>query len=144
MAAAFSIYDFDQYVITYNGIIIDGFADGTALTIAPEADAYEDLVGVDGRVSRSKTLDNRWTATINLLQTSTANELLSALLMADLNAPNGAGVGAFIVKDVQGSTLFVGAEAWIKRPPDITLERNASTRTWIIRIAQGLVYIAGS
>lgn len=144
MAASFAIYDFDQYIITFNGIILEGWADGTALSLVPEADAFNDMSGVDGRVTRTKSLDNRWTATLSLLQTSSSNDLLSALLTADLNAPNGAGVGAFLVKDVQGNTLFVGAEAWIQRPPDITLERNLTARNWVIRIAQGIVVIAGS
>lgn len=141
MATAFSTYDFDQYVITFNGIILDGWAEGTALTIAPEADFFNDVTGIDGRVSRSKSMDNRWTATVNLLQTSTANEFLSSLLTLDLNAPNGAGVGAFIVKDIYGTTTFVGANAWISRPPDLTFESNATTRTWLIRIANGIMFI---
>lgn len=144
MAASFAIYDFDQYVVTLNGIIMEGWADGTALSLVPEADAFNDYVGVDGRVTRTKSMDNRWTATCRLLQTSATNDLLSALLISDTNSPNGAGVGAFILKDIQGSTLFVGAEAWIKRAPDITLERNPTERTWVIRVAQGIVTIAGS
>lgn len=136
---SFFIYDFDQYTVTLNGIIFEGWGEGTALTITPETDSFNDYAGIDGSVVRTKSMDNRWTATCSLLQTSPTNIALAALLEVDKSTPNGAGVGVFMVKNLQGLETFIGAQAWIKRAPDITLENKPTVRNWIIRVAHGVL-----
>lgn len=128
-------YDPDQISLLVAGIPIKGFADGEFLTLEMEADAFSDVVGSDGEVTRSKTNDNRATATIKLMQSSDSNDLLSALYNTDLKAPNGAGVGAFLVRDRSGRSLYAATACWIMKAPDISLDRTATAREWVIRIA---------
>ena len=81
---ATKVYDSNRILLTLGGFPIDsGYADGEFLRIEAEADDFSDVVGTDGEVARSKTNDRRATATILLMQTSKANQLLSALSNLD-------------------------------------------------------------
>lgn len=132
----FKIYDADQVSVNIAGIpVTGGYADGEFIRIEFETDAFTDVVGTDGEVTRSKTNDRRATATLSLMQTADANNLLAALHQADRNAPNGAGVGAFLVRDRQGTAIYTGSECWISKPPDATFDREATPREWVVRIA---------
>jgi hypothetical protein len=128
-------YDADQIVIIIAGIPISkgagvsGYADGEFVAIKfPEG--FTVVKGTDGFIARSKTNDFTAEATINLLQTNSANAALSALYAADRAQPNGAGIGSFVLKDLQGTTLVVAAASWITKPADITLDRGAKGRSW--------------
>lgn len=129
-------YDADQVTVAIAGIPISGYADGEFLTLTMESDAFTDVVGTDGDVTRSKTNDRRATCTVKLMQSSDSNDLLSALYNTDQKAPNGAGVGAFLIKDRQGRSLFAATACWIMKAPDISLDRTATAREWTIRVAE--------
>lgn len=128
-------YDPDQVVITIAGITMQGYADGEFITVEQVSDGFSDVAGTDGEVARSKSNDRRATATIKLLQTSSSNLPLSALHNSDLNAPGGAGVGSFLMQDLEGATLVSGLQAWIVKFPDNSMDRTAKSREWQIRIA---------
>jgi hypothetical protein len=130
-----TIFDPQQYNMTFAGIPITGYADGEFATIAQEADNFGDVVGSDGLVARSKSNDRRATITFKLLQTSPTNKALSALANGDLLNPNGAGVGALRIADLFGETQFTADQCWISKPPDVSLDRTATAREWTLRCA---------
>lgn len=128
------VYDSDQVSISIAGLPVEsGYADGEFLRIEQEADDFTDVVGTDGVVSRSKTFDRRATITILLMQTSDGNALLSGLSNLDREAPNGAGVGALLIRDRQGTSLYQADSAWIMKPPNVSFDREATSREWTLR-----------
>lgn len=129
------IADFNEVVVTFAGIPIDGWSDGDVLTVTREADLFGSTVGVTGSVARWKTNDNRATIEISLLSTSPVNAALSAIFQADLNAPGGAGVGGFMIADLNGTSLYVAGNCWIKRPPDPSWSNEPRERRWILECA---------
>lgn len=133
---AMKVYDGDQVTVSIAGIPLSGYADGEFLTISFESNLFDDVVGTDGEVTRSKTNDRRATATVKLMQTSDSNDLLSALYNTDDRAPNGAGIGAFLVEDNQGRSIYSASECWIQKAPDVSFDRTATEREWTIRIAR--------
>ena len=128
------IFDFNEVQASFAGVPIAGWADGDGITITRESDVFSSVVGLKGNVSRSKTNDNRGTIEFNLMSTSPTNALLSAIALADREAPGGAGVGALLIVDLNGTSLFTSGNAWIKRPPDPVFGREASTRTWTLEV----------
>lgn len=130
------VYDPDQVTVSFAGIVMQGFADGSFVSISQESDDFSDVVGTDGEVSRSKTNDRRATITFKLMQTSASNVLLSAISNADRDAPAGAGVGALMIRDRQGTSLYRADEAWISKPPDVDFDRGATSREWTLRCAR--------
>jgi hypothetical protein len=143
MANRLAKYNPDLVTITVAGVLIQGYADGEFVTIAQAADQFVDEVGTDGEVARSPTNDRRMDITIKLIQTSQSNAVLSSLLNADLNNPNGQTFSCQ-VEDVAGGTIAFGAESWIKKWPDSSFDRTAKSREWVIRIANGTRDEAGN
>jgi hypothetical protein len=131
--------DADQYRIAFAGIAIaqgagqSEYAQDEFLNIAQVSDSFGDDVGVDGATVFFKTNDRRFEATISFLQSASINDALSALLFNDVNAPNGAGIGAFNVQDLSGTTLFLATRARLIKPADIVLGRGIKGRKWKIR-----------
>lgn len=144
MSDTTAVYSADEITCVFAGILIEGFAEDEAITIEPESDDYEDVVGVDGHVAVSKTRDQRHTVTLKLLQTSPTNDLLSAHRAAGLAAPNGLGVAPILIQDRQGRSLHAGEHAWIKKAPDVAYARSAKEREWVIRVAKLSNFIGGN
>jgi hypothetical protein len=130
------VYDPDQVTVSFAGILMQGFADGSFVTVVQESDDFTDVVGTDGEVSRSKTNDRRATVTIKLMQTSAVNTLLSAISNRDRDTPGGAGIGQLMIRDRQGSAIYRADRAWISKPPDVDFDRGAVSREWTIRCAK--------
>lgn len=131
-------------IVNLAGLPIQGFAPGTFLTIEPMADAFASVAGADGEVVRVASNDKRYLVKLTLLQSSSSNIALSALHQTDLNAPNGAGVGIFSATDLNGTTVFTGAQSWIKKPPTQEFATTATNREWEIEVAEGLAVIGGN
>lgn len=130
------VYDADQVSVVIAGIpIASGYADGEFVRIEQVTEDFTEKVGTDGEVTRSKTNDHRATVTIRLMQTSDGNAALSALNNADKLAPNGAGIGPFLVKDRQGTSLFAGDKCWVKKPPNVSFDREATEREWTLMVS---------
>lgn len=145
MGDALKIYDSNEVDVIVAGYPIDsGRGTDEFVKIAFDSNAFEDVVGVDGQVARSKTNDLRATVTVTLMQTSKANAMLSALHQLDLNAPNGAGVGSLMIKDKQGTSLYAAAECWIQKTPDSSFKKTADERAWSIRCAKLIAFTGGN
>ncbi len=128
------VYDSNEVQVSFAAIPLNGWADGDFITITRESDTFTSVVGTDGAVSRSKTNDNRATVEVHLMNTSPSNAAMSAIALADREAPGGAGIGAFLCVDLNGTSLYTSGNAWIKRAPDPTFGREASERVWTLEV----------
>ncbi len=142
--AQFYTYDFDQVTIAIGPILAEGFQDGEGVTIEPGAEVFTDVVGTDGQVTRSKTLNRTGTVTVKLMQSSATNDLFSSLLLTDQNAPNGAGVIPVYIRDRNGRSLHTAHQAWISAWPQVTYDRGATVREWVIRCARLEHFVGGN
>lgn len=145
-----AVADADQYRIAVAGVPISrgagqsGYADGEFFTATQPRESFGFVEGTDGSVARSKTNSRIVELHIKLLQTSSSNAYLSALLISDENAPNGAGIGSFIVQDSQGTTLLLCTRAWIVKPADVSLDRSATERDWMFHGIKSLWNVGGN
>lgn len=128
-------FDPDGLSVILANIPVDGWADGEFLTIEMEADSFNDTAGSGGEVARVKSMDRRATVKFMLLQTSPTNAALEALHNLDVNAPNGAGVGALMIRDRSGTAMYRADKAWIQKPANISFDREAKSREWAVRVA---------
>jgi hypothetical protein len=132
---SFHEYDPHQYSITFNGIPIEGFAEDDFVHIEMVTEAFSDEVGADGHVTRIRSRDQRGTITFKLKASSPTNKILSVRYQADLNAPNGSGVGAVLIRDTQGLSIFAGAQAWIVGMPKTSIGKKLGDIEWKLRVA---------
>lgn len=135
-------YDPARVVVSYNGIKLSGFADGTFVEADRDGDSFTKHVGADGEVARSANADKSGTVKVTLLQTAAANDLLSAELTKDeLTRAN---TGSVFVKDLMGRTLVVGADAWLLRPAKVTLGKEVEGREWTIVVSKIEIVVGGN
>lgn len=134
---AFATYNLDQVSLNLFGIpIVGGQGEGASIDLKFNSERYENTVGQRGDVVRSRTNDKSGTVEVTFLQTSKYNATLAAIDRLDDGTPNGAGVGPFQLRDRENGDLYVAAEAWIQKVPDVAFNRKASDRTWIIAFAE--------
>jgi len=143
------VYDVVEVTCNLGGIPLDqlgGWGEGDeTMSVERDSEAFTDKVGADGSVTRSPTHDNRATVTLNLMQTAGANAVLSTLVTGDMNAPNGAGVVPFMLRDRQGLSLVTATKAWLLGPPKkLTFGPQAGNNQWKIRLADSTIFAGGN
>jgi hypothetical protein len=131
-----SVADADQYVLQIAGTNISlgagqsGYGDGKWLSMKQKSPSFTSKEGTDGSVARAKTNRRLITAELTLLQTAQSNNFLSGLHQLDVNQPNGAGIGSYLLQDLQGTTIVKCSAIWIVTFADIELDRDITMRTW--------------
>ena len=142
--AYFRTFDPLSNVITLGAITIGGYADGTFITISRESDGYTDEAGAGGDVVRTRSRDKRATVTITLQAASPSNDALSAIAVLDEETPLPFNTTkAFEMREVGGSTVAGGPEAWVMKVPDIERAKEAGTVEWRIRVASCRMKVGG-
>jgi hypothetical protein len=131
MAQLFANYSADRVVVTFAGLRIQGFGDGTFLRIRPMSPGFGSKVGSDSLVSRFRNNDPRHEVEITLEQTSSSNDVLAAIHVADLAAPNGSGVSVLSIEDLEGRFTAIAEFAWITKVPDAEFGRETGQRVWM-------------
>jgi hypothetical protein len=133
-----SVADADRYVLQVAGTNLSlgqgqsGYGDGKWLSIKQKSPSFTSKEGTDGAVARAKTNRRLIEVQITLLQTAASNDYLSTLHNLDINQPNGAGIGSFLLQDLSGTTLVRCSQIWIVTFADIELDRDVSMRTWAL------------
>jgi len=134
MARNLKIYSPRQITINFlNQTIDSGYDDGDFCKIEANADDFELTMGTDGEGARSETGDRSAKFTVMLLQTSDGNAVFSAANNLDRAANNGAGVGPFMIRDRQGTSMYMADKTWVVGPPkSVTFGRKAQGREWVL------------
>lgn len=127
-------YSPKKVVATVAGIPIDGYADGTFITVEQSEDNFTLYKGAGGDMARAQNLDESGEVTFTLMATSITNAQLSALAKADRDSLTG--VGTIIIKDLLGTTLVKGNAAWVKKNPTINFGKEVETREWVFTVAK--------
>ena len=140
-----STFDPKRCIIIYGGVPLYGFGPGDFLTVTPAEAAWNAVSGADGEEARSKSNNKMATATISLMQTSTANAVLSALYNADVDTAGGRPTKNFAVTDLSGESSFLESPAaWIIQPPDISFGTEIKNRDWQFQLTSVKFYISGN
>jgi len=139
------VYDPKSITLSICGALISGgFSEDSIVKVTQGAKRFEKMVGALGDVCRVKQHDRTAMVTISLMQSANANDVLSAILSRDENSPNGAGVGAFVLKDLQGTTLITAAHAWIDGYPESEFGKKVNGRSWEITLADCEILVGGN
>lgn len=123
-------YDPHALSIICGGYIIEGFADGTFLTVDRNEDSWMLKMGADGMGTRAKSNNRSGRAVMTLLQSSKSNDDLSAL--AELDELGNAGVVPLFVRDASGRTIITALSCWLIRPAPAEFGKEVSNRVWTL------------
>lgn len=139
---AVKTYDPKGVSLIIGGHIVQGYADGSFVKVARNNDAYTTKVGADGEPSRTKNNDKSGTVEITILQSSASNDVLSGYALAD--ELNNGGQVPVLVKDNNGTSIYVSESGWVKKIPDADLGKEMGERTWVIECGSLDMFVGGN
>jgi len=138
------VRDLQNCTINFLANELSGFGEGSAVKITPAGEAFKKKTGCDGLTVRSKAgTKDLYSVEVTLIDASEANAFLSVIHNLDKAVDNGAGVGPFIIKDNQGTSLFVGTKAWIEKEAEVEYKDESTDRVWTF-CAVGKNFIGGN
>ena len=140
---ALGTYSPDKVSINVAGHIITGYTETSFVDIEFSNDRITMEKGADGEVARVINSDDSAIITIRLQQTSSSNDVLSALFDADLISSSGA--FPINVTDTSGSSSFTCDAAWITQYPTTTFSDGVEQREWNIQCGSlKLAHVGGN
>ena len=132
--ADFKNYDPGKVFVSFQGIQVTGYAEGTFVSVERAEDAFEMAVGSGGDVTRVRNRNRCGSVTVTLMAESPTNDLLTAVAKSD--ELFGDGYGAVMVKDGNGTSIYAASTAWIRKMPTSEYADGASTREWTFDCAE--------
>lgn len=139
---AVKTYNFKEVFLVINGKHIQGFSDGSSITVERNSDGFTYQKNVDGGGTRSQSNDKSGRITFSLAQSSASNDILSAI--AQLDELTSAGTMAVLVKDNLGRSLHTCETGWIVKIPNAEYGMESSGREWIIETDNLIHYVGGN
>lgn len=115
-------------VITFNGIILNGFAEDDICEIERNNPISGWVKGPQNESSRYLTNDTSGTITVYLQQDSEANKALKALVVFD--ETTGLGLGTISVFDANEGDSYIGNDSSIEKPAKVKFGRGLNGREW--------------
>ena len=133
---AYTVTDYDPkgIVVIVNGQRIEGFAEGSFVSIERNEDSWSYQVGADGTCARARSRNISGTLTLTLMQTSASNSVLEGLMIAD--DATSQGQFAWAVADEKYTGLVSSPAAWVQKPATIEYGREMNDRVWTISCGQ--------
>lgn len=116
--------------VSFKGQRLTGLADGDFVSAEMNSDAFSLVKGADGEGARAASADDSGKVTLTFLQTSIANDILSAALAADRLSE--ASPGELFIKDVSGRTRVHSGEAWVVKSANVDLGKDVKGREWVL------------
>ncbi len=121
---------------------VDGFMEGSFISISKDVQPYKTTRTSEGQVARTFTKDDTYTVTLNLASTSPTNDLLNAVVLGDSLTQYGK--FPLFVKDGSGTSLFLAPTSWVKEVPDLAFSEDVTTRTWVLQATNCVTNFGGN
>lgn len=137
------VYDAAQHFLNIGGVPIQGFQEGSDLTIEFNEDQMTRQVDVDGRgVVFNKSNNQLTTITFTLNEGSPANDVLSHLY-ANFQSGNG-GVEPMFFKDNNGRSVAQSDACTVQTVPGLGGGAESAGRQWVLGCGQTSMFIGGA
>jgi hypothetical protein len=125
---ALRTYDPAKHNASFGSIPIQGFAEGTYISVERISETYTSVAGSGGEVARVRGRDRRGSIKLTLMAVSPVNDALSSIAAQD--ELFGTGVRRFFIADSNGTTVCMAANAWIKKLPTVDFSKEMPNREW--------------
>lgn len=124
------------------GIPLNGFADGTFITISKDKVPFGSTETADGQVARLYTNSSTYTISLTFHRGSTSNDILTKLWQLDEISQRGK--FPLFIKDLSGTDLFFSTNTWIEGIPNMVQSTNFDTRTWTLKSSQAIINVGSN
>lgn len=126
--------------INIAGYTLTGFADGVGYTSSFDVDRYNTIVGNRGLSARSKTISAAATITLNILNTSEDNDILTTIFQAD-DVAGGALVP--LAKITANARIVEAGSVYIVKLPDTQDGGGPYPITWTLKSMNFTKFVGG-
>ena len=113
--------------LTVSGYRIVGFE---RISVNKNSPSFQIVKGIRGKNSRTRNRDTSCTITVDIIQTSLANDVLSQILEEDLRTNSGR-LNLYLT-DGLGSSKIESKECFIEGHPEIVYSDNIAYRRWTL------------
>lgn len=134
-------YDPKQMKITFGGLILGAFADGTFLEVERDEDTFSRKVGASGEACWVRNRNRGGKITFTVMQDSLTNDGLSAFVVVD--ELTGQGVQSFFAAEANGTTAVHSGECRISKPAKVTRGKEHNSVEWTIDCADIDIFNGG-
>ncbi len=131
-------YSPNDIVLSIGTYIVTGWNN---ITVA-RTDVTKMVRGIRGQNTRSVSLDSSCTIAVEVLQTSTTNDVFSEIVSQDRVKQTGR--IELQLKDSSGRSVLNSNNAYISNFPDIVYGSEIGTRTWIIQCLDSSFEVNGN
>lgn len=143
MASPFFTYDPSSVTCLVAGLLaLDGFVDGSFITINKERQPFQSITTPDGTTARLHNEDSTYRVSITLHSGSSSNDFLTKLWLLDEVSERGK--FPLMIKDGSGTDLFFSTTTWVEGVPQIVKSNGVDARTWILKSAFAVVNVGGN
>lgn len=133
MAALLGSYSPNDVSVIVNGYPLEGFADGTFVSVAYNSDAATMVEGADGSPAIAFKRGSRGaTVTFTCLQTSLGNNILNSLLQVQKYQGTSAATVSVTIRNAQGGELVSMPRGVFQKEPDVSYAAEVGSREWTI------------
>lgn len=123
---------------------VNGFAEGTFISIEPQTDRFTAVYGARGESYRAHDPVKAFNVTLTLSQTSHSNDVMTYLLQNDRETLDG--TFTITIKDSSGTTLYTERCAYIGTEPSQSFSGGGSIedREWMVHMPSPDYVIGGN
>src|SRR5690554_49389 len=127
-----SLYSYspeDVTILLLGFIPVEGYIDGTLISINKDLPPFTSGMTADGVQSRVHRISSSYTMRLVISNVSPTNDVLTKLWQIDEITK----MGKFpiLVKDQLGTSLFFSATSWIESPPSLYYSNRITEREWV-------------
>lgn len=134
MGKRLAVYDSEAVSLIVCAIPINDGRAEEFVTVEQDEDSFGLEQGSDGSACRYAMKPTLFTVTVKLKGHSSENAKLAALHAIDTSASNGAGIGIFLLKDNNGSTLMGSDKCWIHKPAPAAFGKTRADVEWVLKV----------
>lgn len=134
-------YSPQDVVLQLGGYTVEGFADGTFISIEPESKYLTSKRTSSGYISRTLKKTQIKKLKLSLHQTSESNSILNTLFNLDLAFAD-AIVPAFLKDYSTGTSIIIG-QLWIDSLPTMSYANGLETWDWELCFTTDIISISG-
>lgn len=125
------------------GIDVDGFPDGTFITITPQNQTFTFRSALDGSTMAVKSTHQEYKITITLEQTSASNDWLQILHDIKKSMPVAIQT-PIMINDKSGSTTFFATDCWLSNEVTSNFSNGIENVQWEIWCKKGVYKRGGN
>lgn len=132
-------YTPEHITLTIAGYRVDGWEN---ISVSRNAQSFRHIPGIRGSGTRVRNRDSSAVITLEVVQTSNTNTILSQIHQLDLS--QGTGRLELMLRDADGDYVFQSNTGYVAGYPESGFSADIQTRVWTINCQSSSLFVGGN